>query len=106
MKSSPAARRLASEIGVDITKLAGSGPGGRIIERDVEAARGKPASSAPVVPMKQAENIHASPLARRIAAERGVNLATVRGSGPGGRIIQADVEAASSQSESNVSGNC
>ena len=104
LKSSPAARRLASEIGVDITRLAGSGPGGRIIERDVEAARGQPASSAPVVPMKQAENIHASPLARRIAAERGVNLATVRGSGPGGRIIQADVEAASSKSGSNVSG--
>ena len=81
LKSSPAARRLASEIGVDITRLAGSGPGGRIIERDVEAARGQPASSAPVVPMKQAESIHASPLARRIAAERGVNLAAVRGSG-------------------------
>ena len=104
LKSSPAARRLASEIGVDITRLAGSGPGGRIIERDVEAARGQPASSASVVPMKQAEHIHASPLARRIAAERGVNLATVRGSGPGGRIIQADVEAASSKSGSNTSG--
>ncbi|NDG92719.1 MAG: 2-oxo acid dehydrogenase subunit E2 [Gammaproteobacteria bacterium] len=104
LKSSPAARRLASEIGVDITRLAGSGPGGRIIERDVEAARGQSASSASVVPMKQAENIHASPLARRIAAERGVNLAAVRGSGPGGRIIQADVEAASSQRGSNVSG--
>ena len=103
LKSSPAARRLASEIGVDITRLAGSGPGGRIIERDVEAARGQSASSASVVPMKQVAEVHASPLAKRIAAERGVNLATVRGSGPGGRIIQADVEAASSQSGSNVS---
>ena len=34
--------------------------------------------------MKQAESIHASPLARRIAAERGV-IAAVKGSGPGGR---------------------
>ena len=35
-----------------------------------------------------------SPLARRIAGERGVNLGTVTGSGPGGRIIRKDVEAA------------
>lgn len=33
-----------------------------------------------------------SPLARRIAADRGIDLATVRGSGPGGRIVRADVE--------------
>jgi pyruvate dehydrogenase E2 component (dihydrolipoamide acetyltransferase) len=35
-----------------------------------------------------------SPLARRLAAERGLDLATVGGSGPGGRIIKRDVEAA------------
>ncbi len=35
----------------------------------------------------------ASPLARRIAAELGVDLATLAGSGPGGRVIRADVEA-------------
>jgi pyruvate dehydrogenase E2 component (dihydrolipoamide acetyltransferase) len=39
--------------------------------------------------------VKASPLARRIAGERGVDLASLRGSGPGGRIIKADVEAAS-----------
>ncbi|HWB69265.1 MAG TPA: dihydrolipoamide acetyltransferase family protein [Solirubrobacterales bacterium] len=38
--------------------------------------------------------VKASPLARRIAAENGVNLATLRGSGPGGRIVKADVESA------------
>lgn len=38
--------------------------------------------------------IFASPLARRIAADKGVDLATVTGSGPGGRIVQADVLAA------------
>ena len=36
----------------------------------------------------------ASPVARRIARERGVDLAAVQGSGPGGRIVKADVEAA------------
>ncbi len=36
----------------------------------------------------------ASPLARRIAAERGIDLAAVSGTGPGGRIVKADVEGA------------
>ncbi len=38
--------------------------------------------------------LKASPVARRIAAERGVDLSTLRGSGPGGRIVKADVEQA------------
>lgn len=37
--------------------------------------------------------IKASPLARRIASERGIDLHQVRGTGPGGRILRADVEA-------------
>jgi pyruvate dehydrogenase E2 component (dihydrolipoamide acetyltransferase) len=37
-KSSPLARRLAAERGLDLTSMSGSGPGGRIIKRDVEAA--------------------------------------------------------------------
>ena len=36
----------------------------------------------------------ASPVARRIARERGIDLSTLQGSGPGGRIVKADVEAA------------
>jgi pyruvate dehydrogenase E2 component (dihydrolipoamide acetyltransferase) len=40
------------------------------------------------------QRILASPLARRLAAERGLNLASLSGSGPHGRIIRADVEAA------------
>ncbi|MBU6364555.1 MAG: E3 binding domain-containing protein, partial [Acidobacteria bacterium] len=41
-----------------------------------------------------AEHPAASPLARTIAARAGIDLATVRGTGPGGRIVKADVEAA------------
>jgi pyruvate dehydrogenase E2 component (dihydrolipoamide acetyltransferase) len=40
------------------------------------------------------ERIKASPLARRLAKERGVDLSSVAGSGPGGRVVKADVEAA------------
>ncbi len=42
------------------------------------------------------ERIFASPLARRIAADKGLDLATLRGSGPHGRIVKADVESAES----------
>jgi pyruvate dehydrogenase E2 component (dihydrolipoamide acetyltransferase) len=40
------------------------------------------------------QRIFASPLAKRIAAEKGINLASLTGSGPNGRIVKADVESA------------
>jgi pyruvate dehydrogenase E2 component (dihydrolipoamide acetyltransferase) len=40
------------------------------------------------------ERVAASPLARRVAAAQGVDLAAIKGSGPGGRVVLADVEAA------------
>ena len=43
---------------------------------------------------KDGDRIKASPLARRIAAQKGVDLASIKGSGPHGRIIRKDVEAA------------
>lgn len=52
-RSSPLARRLASERGVSLDEIAGSGPGGRIIKRDVEAAASSPAPVAgrPATPL-------------------------------------------------------
>jgi pyruvate dehydrogenase E2 component (dihydrolipoamide acetyltransferase) len=52
-----------------------------------------PAPSTPA-PMKDGERIFASPLARRLAKEAGIDLAAVSGSGPKGRIVKTDVEAA------------
>jgi pyruvate dehydrogenase E2 component (dihydrolipoamide acetyltransferase) len=46
LRVSPVARRLAEELGVDLTRLQGSGPDGRILRRDVEAARGSGATQA------------------------------------------------------------
>lgn len=59
-----------------------------------EAAPPAPASaSAPAAPKAAGgERIFASPLARRIAAEKGLDLAGIAGSGPKGRIVKADVE--------------
>jgi pyruvate dehydrogenase E2 component (dihydrolipoamide acetyltransferase) len=54
------------------------------------------ASPAPAAPAADGNGgrAKASPVARRIARERGVDLSTLQGTGPGGRIVKADVEAA------------
>ncbi len=51
-----------------------------------------PSAAQPSTP--DSERVKASPLARRIAAEQGIDLHTLSGSGPGGRIVKADVQAA------------
>jgi pyruvate dehydrogenase E2 component (dihydrolipoamide acetyltransferase) len=54
----------------------------------------QPVTSAPV-PSPAPGRVKASPLARKIAAQSGVDLRLVHGSGPGGRVVRRDVEAAS-----------
>ncbi|WP_300541686.1 pyruvate dehydrogenase complex dihydrolipoamide acetyltransferase [Maricaulis sp.] len=51
-------------------------------------------TKAPPAPSKDGERIKASPLARRIAAEKGLDLKSIEGSGPYGRIVKRDVESA------------
>jgi len=51
-------------------------------------------TQAPPAPAKDGERIFASPLARRIAAQNGVDLKSVKGTGPHGRIVKRDVEGA------------
>ncbi|MDT8344773.1 MAG: pyruvate dehydrogenase complex dihydrolipoamide acetyltransferase [Thermohalobaculum sp.] len=55
-------------------------------------AAAAPAPAAPVA--ADGARVFASPLARRIAAEKGLDLSALKGSGPHGRIVRADVEAA------------
>ena len=59
------------------------------------AAAPAAAAPAPAAPVAAGQRLFASPLARRIAADKGVDLASLAGSGPHGRIVKADVEAAS-----------
>ncbi|MBI1329415.1 MAG: pyruvate dehydrogenase complex dihydrolipoamide acetyltransferase [Alphaproteobacteria bacterium] len=55
----------------------------------------KPASApAAAAPEAKGERVFASPLAKRMAANAGIDIAAVQGSGPRGRIVKADVEAA------------
>jgi pyruvate dehydrogenase E2 component (dihydrolipoamide acetyltransferase) len=51
VRSSPLARRLASERGLDIGQVQGSGPGGRIIKRDIESAATAPGAGVPPSPV-------------------------------------------------------
>jgi pyruvate dehydrogenase E2 component (dihydrolipoamide acetyltransferase) len=56
-----------------------------------------PAPAAPAAPAPKAESgdrVKASPLARRIATEKSIDLASLTGSGPNGRIVKADVDGA------------
>ena len=62
-----------------------------------EAAPAPAAAPAPVAaaaPAPKGDRVIASPLAKRIAADKGIDLAGVAGSGPNGRIVRADVEGA------------
>ncbi|MEM9434916.1 MAG: pyruvate dehydrogenase complex dihydrolipoamide acetyltransferase [Pseudomonadota bacterium] len=52
---------------------------------------------APAAPSADGSRVFASPLARRIAAEKGLDLTQIKGSGPRGRIVKADVETATAQ---------
>ena len=62
IKASPLARRLAEEQGVELASVEGSGPGGRITKRDIEAAaQGGPKAAAPEAPVQ-------TPAAPRIPA--------------------------------------
>lgn len=58
-----------------------------------------PAPAAKASASKSTERVKASPLAKKIAAERGVDLSSVTGSGPGGRIVAADVPEAGASSK-------
>lgn len=62
----------------------------------VEAAPAKKAAPAPTASSDSGDRVFASPLAKRIAANAGLDLSAIQGSGPNGRIVKTDVEKAMS----------
>jgi pyruvate dehydrogenase E2 component (dihydrolipoamide acetyltransferase) len=108
--TSPLIRRLADSHGIDLATIQASGPGGSVTRSDVEraiAAR-RPAAPPPapppvfpngqrrpppqpIAPRRAPGPPLASPRARRLAAELGVDLGSVPGSGPQGAITGDDV---------------
>jgi pyruvate dehydrogenase E2 component (dihydrolipoamide acetyltransferase) len=61
-------------------------------EPEAEPPAAKPAEQ-PATAQEHGERLFASPLARRMAKQAGIDLASLKGSGPNGRIVKADVEA-------------
>jgi pyruvate dehydrogenase E2 component (dihydrolipoamide acetyltransferase) len=88
-RASPIARRLARERSIDLSLITGTGPSGRIVEEDVLAYQ--PAAVSPADSPAPPGGVKSSPIARRLARERRIDLALVNGTGPGGRIVEADV---------------
>jgi len=103
LQSTPVARKIAQEHGVDLARVKPAG--GRIEKADVLAYLTSP--STPVLrtpPSLSPDEVHqerekgdggmrvrSSPKARRLASERGIDIATLRGTGPAGAIIANDV---------------
>ncbi len=81
IKASPAAKKLAKELGISLSGVTGTGPGGRIIERDIHSFS------------ENTPKIKASPLAVKVAAVEGVNLSDIN---KDSRIMKEDVMSAAS----------
>jgi len=81
----PVARRLARDNDIDLDKVNGTGPRGRITEQDVRDA---------IEARQSRPRVQVVPRARMLARQEEIDLADVAGSGPNGRITVADVEQA------------
>lgn len=79
---SPRAKKLAADSVIDPKKVKGSGPEGRITEKDIRA----------YLDAKGYGNLRIAPAAKELAAKEGLDILEIRGSGEGGRITMADVQ--------------
>lgn len=79
--ASPAARRLAKELGIDPGLVQGTGPDGRITEEDVRRYH-EEGPAAPKI----------TPLAQEMAKQEGLDISTITGTGEAGKITREDVE--------------
>ena len=108
LEVSPLARKVAEEHGVDLASIKSNGK--RIEKADVLAyvnatLQPKP-ESAPALSAvsSQTRLTAASPKARRLASERGIDIQTIKGSGPDGAVLVADVplETVTTSSANNI----
>lgn len=89
VESSPIARKLAADHGIDLATLAGSGPRGRVTKEDVEAAIAQSALGA----RTERTAVRALPKVRQAARKAGVKLADVTPTGRNGVVTMADLQA-------------
>lgn len=86
----------ASQVGASPAEKAKPEPVAEKIEEKAAPAPKEVANKTPkaAAPAAEGDRIKVSPLARRLAEQKGVDLGALSGSGPGGRIIKADIDAA------------
>ena len=90
---------LIASDGEDVSKVAAGGAGApKPAAAPVATPTAAPASAtvatAPTAPVSSGAKLFASPLAKRMAKEAGLDLASIAGSGPHGRIVERDIKAA------------
>ncbi|MCP4004105.1 MAG: 2-oxo acid dehydrogenase subunit E2 [bacterium] len=85
-RATPRARRLAEEKSIDLSEIEGSGPMGAVLVADLESYLAELETQEPDV-----DGIRATPLALRMADQMGIDLESVKSSGPGGRITKSDL---------------
>jgi pyruvate dehydrogenase E2 component (dihydrolipoamide acetyltransferase) len=101
---SPLVRHLADRLGVDLTTLSGSGLGGTVTRADVEqAARPMGVEASRRERGGGRVGTRSSPFARNLAAELGVDVSALQGSGPGGAVIGSDVRLAAAHTTAKPS---
>lgn len=92
--ASPLAKKIAAKTGVDLDKVKGTGAHGKIMRKDVEGGATVAAGLSASV---HGGRLFASPNAKRLAKELGVDLSAVTGTGPNNRITGVDVRAYAQQ---------
>ncbi|HEY5184767.1 MAG TPA: 2-oxo acid dehydrogenase subunit E2 [Actinomycetes bacterium] len=97
--ASPLVRHLAHERGIDLAAVPASGQGGTVTRADLEHATPAPATPSPAAPASAEPPVgrpfaRAVPRARARAAELGIDLSALTGTGPDGAVTVADVQAA------------
>ncbi len=91
--ASPVAQRMAADHEVNLREVSGSGSGGKIRREDVTAYLEKRDARRE----ERLAKIKAVPAARRLARELEIDLESVKGTGPGGRVQSEDVRSAAAQ---------
>jgi pyruvate dehydrogenase E2 component (dihydrolipoamide acetyltransferase) len=79
VKASPLAKKIAKDADVDIALIAGTGPEGRVVKRDVTTYLG-------------ANKTRVTPVAKKIAEDKKIDLSQVTGTGINGKITKEDIE--------------